>query len=105
MRFITAILAALLAIFAVAFAVDNRETVGVGFWPLPLQVVMPLFLIVLGAAFIGFLLGCLVAWWSGRHARSEARRRARDVSRLEARIAVLESEARQVPVTASLPPA
>lgn len=58
---------------AVIFAVNHRRMVEIDLWPLPLAVQPPLYMIVLGAIFIGFLLGGLVVWWSqGRH-----RRRAR----------------------------
>ena len=100
MRFLYTIASIILALLAVAFAVENREVVSVGFWPLPWQVVMPLFLVVLGAASIGFLCGGLVAWWSGRRARAAARRRAREITQLEAKIAVLQAERRAEAVRA-----
>jgi uncharacterized integral membrane protein len=67
----------LLAI-AVIFAVNHRQTVEIDLWPLPIAVAPPFYLIVLGAIFVGFLLGGLVVWWSqGRHRRRERRERVR----------------------------
>ena len=72
-----------LAIIIVLFAVSNRDGVIVTFWPIPLAIEAPLYLIVLLALAVGFLVGELVAWINGRHHRRHARRRARRIEELE----------------------
>jgi uncharacterized integral membrane protein len=72
-----------LAVIIVLFAVSNRDGVIVTFWPIPLAIEAPLYLIVLLALFAGFLGGELVAWINGRHHRRHSRRRARRIEELE----------------------
>lgn len=74
MKYLSWIITLPLLAIAVIFAVNHRQTVTIDLWPLPLAVEPPMYLIVLGAIFVGFLLGGGVVWWSqGRN-----RRRARD---------------------------
>ncbi len=75
MKLIRRILALLIAVVAVLFAVSNRGAVTLGLWPLPFVVDVPVYLAVLGAGVIGFLFGGLVAWSAG----GRWRRRARDL--------------------------
>ncbi len=57
-----------LAVVAVSFAVSNREPVGLMLWPLPQELMLPTFVIVLAPLVVGILLGGLIAWLSaGRH--------------------------------------
>jgi uncharacterized integral membrane protein len=72
-----------LALIIVLFAVSNRDGVVVTFWPIPLAIEAPLYLVVLLALAVGFLVGELVAWINGRHHRRHARRRARRIEELE----------------------
>lgn len=73
-RFISWIVMVPAAVVVVLFAVNNREVIGVDLWPLPFAASVPLFVIVLGALVIGFLVGATITWLSG----GRARRRARD---------------------------
>lgn len=65
------------------FAVANRELVAVDLWPAAGKVTMPLFAALVGALYLGFLLGAVVAWWAGRHLRSRARETRRRLVALE----------------------
>ena len=65
------------------FAASNRGAVSLGLWPLPFLVDVPLYLIVLGAVLLGFLLGELTAWIAAGRWRREARRRGRRIATLE----------------------
>lgn len=65
------------------FAVANREIIAVDLWPLAGRVNVPLFAALVGALYLGFLLGAVVAWWAGRHTRSRAREARRRLLRLE----------------------
>jgi uncharacterized integral membrane protein len=93
-----------LLIILVIFAVSNRESVTVSVWPLPVTVEASLYLVVLLALFVGFLVGELVAWINGRRWRREARRRARRIEALERELDATQAklpkgDAARVPVT------
>lgn len=107
MRLISWILFVAVGTVAVLFAVDNRETVSLGVWPLPWQIDLPLFVPVLIAAAVGFLCGGAVAWTAGHRWRVRARRARRDVEMLERRLHAAAEQARRnpapAPVQASTP--
>ena len=64
------------------------ERVTVTFWPLPVRLEAPLYLVVLLAALVvGFLVGELVAWIKRRTRRRAARARARRIEALERELA------------------
>ena len=79
------------AIILVVFAVSNRMTVTVAFWPLPAQLEAPLYLVVLLALLVGFLAGELAAWITAGRTRRLARERARRIAALERELAVTQS--------------
>jgi uncharacterized integral membrane protein len=83
MRFLWWILLALVAFVLILFAVDNRESVLVGMWPLPVLVELPLYLVLLGTLLVGFIVGELFAWIRGWHWRREARRSRERIAMLE----------------------
>jgi uncharacterized integral membrane protein len=61
-----------------AFAIHNHQSVSLDLWPLPLgEVKVAAFVLVLAAAFVGFILGGLCAWIGGATARRAAREKAR----------------------------
>ena len=73
-----------ITVVCVVFALANRQPVMVDFWPFAISYEPPLFLLVLGALLIGFLLGLLIAWFAGGRTRDKARRnyyRASDLER------------------------
>jgi uncharacterized integral membrane protein len=70
----------------VVFTLNNLHPVQVDFWPLPV-VDTRVFLIVLAALLVGFLVGDIVAWIGGRHWRREARLRAQRIAALERELA------------------
>jgi hypothetical protein len=72
----------LLAI-AVIFAVNHREVVPIDLWPLPMEVAVQLYILVLVGIFVGFVIGGILTWLSqGRHRRRARQRRYR-VEQLE----------------------
>jgi uncharacterized integral membrane protein len=81
------ILIGLVALALVVFAVDNRETVTVSLWPLPIAASMGLYLVVLLTLLFGFLLGELIAWMNGHRWRREARLKAKRIEELESQLA------------------
>jgi uncharacterized integral membrane protein len=82
---------AALALILIVFAVSNREEVSLSFWPFELEKPWPLYLVVLLALFVGFLLGEFVAWVNGRRWRREARARGRRIEALERELAATHS--------------
>jgi putative membrane protein len=80
------------ALVLALFAVSNRETVSLGFWPVPFLVEVPLYVALLGALVIGFLIGELAAWIAGRRWRREARRRARRNTALEGELRATQAQ-------------
>jgi uncharacterized integral membrane protein len=85
---VTLLVAALLVIFAVS----NLQQVEVNFWPLPINVSTRLFVVVLLAAVLGFLVGELVAWVGGRRWRHEARLKQRQLEALERELAATHAQ-------------
>ena len=62
----------------VAFAVANRGSVKLSLLPLPFEIELPLYLVVLGAMLAGLILGGLIAWLSAGRLRRRARQSARE---------------------------
>jgi uncharacterized integral membrane protein len=85
---VVAPIAALLALFAIS----NREMVSLGLWPLPFLIDLPLYLLVLAALLLGFVIGEFAAWLSGWRWRREARRCARRVAALERELAATQAQ-------------
>jgi lipopolysaccharide assembly protein A len=70
----------LVALVIVVFMIGNRQPVEVDLWPLPFTKPAPLFAVIIACVLFGFLIGVLSAWLSG----ASARRKARDMTRLNA---------------------
>lgn len=87
MRAFRWVLIGLVALALIVFAVDNRQTVTISLWPLPIAASMGLYLLVLLTLLFGFLLGELMAWLNGHRHRREARLKAKRVEELERELA------------------
>ena len=106
MRLVHWLVTAPIALILVIFAVSNRDDVVVTFWPLPLEGVEPLYLVVLVSLVLGLFAGLLIAWLNGWGRRREARSRARRIEALERELAATQaqlptSQAAQLPTTAA----
>ncbi len=77
MRRFSYIVSVPLAILLVVFAVANRASMTISFWPLPWSLALPGFMALFIALLIGFFAGAAAVWLSG----GKARRRARDLAR------------------------
>jgi uncharacterized integral membrane protein len=95
----------LLAI-AVIFAVNHRDAVPIDLWPLPMEVAVPLYMLVLVGIFVGFVLGGILTWLSqGRHRRRARQRRyrveqlERDLDSVQKKLDSLKSERAQAAAT------
>lgn len=76
-------LTALFAIVIACFAVSNRTAVDLEFWPLPLALSVPVYLIVLTVLVLGVLIGWFAGWAGSWRVRRERRRHARRIEELE----------------------
>lgn len=78
MKYLSWILVIVLALILGAFAIHNHHAVSLDLWPLPFgEVKVAAFVLVLAAAFIGFILGGLCAWIGVAARRRAARAEAR----------------------------
>ena len=107
MKHVSWILTLPLTVLVIVFAVANREFVPLDLWPFEIAVQLPVFVLVLGSMFVGFLIGALTMWLSGgkqrRRARSARGRLAkleRDVQRQQASIAAGSATRATVPMVA-----
>lgn len=94
MRIISWVIALIVTVAAVLFAISNREIVQIAFWPLDGTLAVELFIPVLLAALVGFLAGGVVSWISAAPSRRLSRQRKRRIDELERRIALMEQRER-----------
>jgi lipopolysaccharide assembly protein A len=81
-----------IAVVLILFAVSNRETVAVGFWPLPFLADVPLYLLCFLSLAIGSLIGVAIAWMAGHRTRRELRARRRRIDALERELMATQSQ-------------
>ena len=82
----------LVALVLALFAVSNRESVALGLWPVPFLVEIPLYVAMLAALSVGFVLGQLAAWIAGRQRRRDARQRRRRLASLESELRATQAQ-------------
>jgi putative membrane protein len=82
----------LVALVMALFAVSNHEPVTVGLWPVPFLVEIPLYVAMLAALAVGFLIGELAAWVAGHRRRREARQRRRQIASLEGELRATQAQ-------------
>lgn len=83
MRVINSIVAGIVAVLVVLFAVSNRAGVIVEVWPFPWQLALPLYALILLAALLGFIAGVIGAWMMGGEKRKDYRRLKKQVRAME----------------------
>lgn len=103
MRLLSWIVMVPVALFVIAFTVANRAVVEVDFWPLEYVAPLPLFAVVLGAAFAGFVVGAAVAWISGHGTRRRGRAAMRRAALAERELKRLRDHARKREDAAAVP--
>jgi lipopolysaccharide assembly protein A len=102
-RLVHWVVTAPLALVVVVFAVSNRDSILVTFWPLPMALAAPIYLVVLLALLVGFLFGELVAWLNAGRTRREMRNRGRRIEALERELAAAQTQAQLPPVVPQRP--
>jgi uncharacterized integral membrane protein len=95
----------IIAIFLILFAVSNRGTVSVGFWPLPFLADVPLYLLCFLSLLFGAQIGVAIAWIAGHGNRRELRARRRRIEALERELMATQSqlEGHSAPANPQLP--
>jgi len=91
------------AIVLILFAVSNRETVSIAFWPLPFLADVPLYLLCFLTLSIGALIGLGAASFGRRRDRRELRARRRQIEALQRELAATQSQLKD-PQVKDLPP-
>ncbi len=61
------------ALLVIVFSAVNRDLITLDLWPLPNEITVPLFTLVLAVFIFGFLFGGIVAWVSAGTQRRKAR--------------------------------
>jgi len=82
MKILSRALFLLFVLLGVLIAVSNSQPVELALWPLPHQIVMPVYLLVAALLLLGVLAGLALGWWGGRHHRRRAREASADAARL-----------------------
>lgn len=114
-RLLSTLIAIPLALLFVVFAISNRDLMTLALWPINYTLTLPIYLFGLGALFVGFVAGGLVAWSAGGRQRRRARTLAskndwlewevRDLKRRMQRSAERERAQRAAPALAAAPEA
>lgn len=105
MRFVFWFVAIPFLALAGAFAAVNHEPLALRLWPLPYELVVPVYAAVLGAFLLGLLVAALWSWAAGLGNRMARRRLARHERALEEETARLRRELAGAPRGPSGPPA
>jgi uncharacterized integral membrane protein len=87
LRVLNTLLAVIVAVLVVLFAVSNRDPVRVEIWPFPYQLELGLYAVILLAVFVGFAAGLIAAWLSGGKRRRELRALRKEARDLQASLA------------------
>lgn len=83
MRYLSWIVTLPIALFAVLFAISNRDAVVFALWPTPFTLEGPAYLVTLLALLAGFVAGGFIAWANQHRNRARARRAEDRVYHLE----------------------
>ncbi|MET4701052.1 putative NBD/HSP70 family sugar kinase [Constrictibacter sp. MBR-5] len=94
MRIISWVVALIVGIAIILFAVSNRQMVDIGLWPLDGTLAVRLYIAVLVCGLVAFLAGGVVSWLSAAPTRRLSRHRKRRIEDLERRLAQMEQRER-----------
>ena len=86
MKLLSGLLSLITVLLAVSFALANRQTTTLSFWPFDMVLEAPLFLLTLGTLFAGVLLGGGIAWFNNLATHFEARRLKKELAVLQKRM-------------------
>ncbi len=86
MKLVSWVFMALLGLAIIILSIGNKADVTFSFYPLPFEMDVPLFVLILAGAFLGVLLGSLKTWMNDGKARRENRQNKREVVKLQGEI-------------------
>ena len=89
MKIVLWILGAAIAMATISFSISNRTPVSIDIWPLPFELTVDLYAIVLITILGGFVAGSMVAWLAGLKFRRIVRRQKSEIRSLNKEINVL----------------
>lgn len=87
MRFLNSFIAVIVALLVILFAVSNRQPLTIEIWPLPYQLSLGLYAVILLTLALGFIAGAVGMWLVGGQKRRELRRLRRQTRDLEESLA------------------
>jgi len=96
MKILSSLIAFILILFSVIFAVNNRQDISLDLWPAAYTLNAPVYFVTLACFFTGFLLGALIFWLLSLHPRWQRHRLAREADRLKT--ALIEERAKNTTV-------
>lgn len=71
------------AVVVIVFSASNLDVVTLNLWPLPQEISVPMFTMILTVFIVGFLMGGIVAWLSAGKSRQAARQQRYRADRAE----------------------
>ena len=95
MKYFSWILTVPIMIVAVVFAVTNRGAATLNLWPFGITVEAPLFILVLGSALFGIVVGGAIAWLSAGRQRRRARAAEARAAAAERELSILQRKMAQ----------
>ncbi len=98
MRFLSWIIAVPVTIVIIAFAIANRGSVIIFFDPLPYQLDIAIWIVVIGAVIFGFIVGALIRWMFDYKWRARAKQGRKRTRALEQEIAGLRNQISNIQV-------
>lgn len=93
MKLVSWVFMALLGLAIIILSIGNKADVTFSFYPLPFEMDVPLFALILAGGFLGVLLGSFKTWVNDGKARRENRLNKREVVKLQGEITRLTREA------------
>lgn len=92
MGFIRIVVAFIITVLTLGFAVMNRQDVTLVWSPFHEHLTLPLFIVALATAATGFLFGACLIWLNGGRGRREKRKQKREIKSLQKELESLKSE-------------
>ncbi|MDX2144737.1 MAG: LapA family protein [Rhodospirillaceae bacterium] len=103
MSVLKTLLAIVAGMIVMLFAVSNRASITLEFWPLPYRIDAGLYAVVLVALLLGFLAGAFATWLSGAERRRELRAANKRMREMEHSLARLKEDAAAARAKAEMP--
>ena len=95
--------ALVLVLVTIVFAVNNRAPSRLDFWPLPFEINLPLYGLVLLGLVFGFVIGASASWLASGKWRRLARVRKREIDTLVGEVAQLKKPEENPAIEADKP--